>query len=180
MPRLNVVNPAEATGKAKELFDGPLRGKHLNIFKGIANNPNVLEAFANFSGAVKSAGSLSPKEHELIALATGAVNGCDYCTAAHSKAAAGLGLTDDQISHARNFQADDQRDQAVLNFARAVVERKGYVTEKELTEFRNAGFDDAAVVEVVAAVAVNTFTNLFNHVNETEIDPIFQAAGANA
>ena len=39
MPRLNTIDPATATGKAKEIFDGPLQGKHLNIFKGMANSP---------------------------------------------------------------------------------------------------------------------------------------------
>ena len=44
MPRLNVVDPSTATGRVKEIFDGPLKGKHLNIFKGFANSPAVLDA----------------------------------------------------------------------------------------------------------------------------------------
>ena len=32
------------------------------------------------------------------------------------------------------------------------------------------GFCRSVVIEVLAAIAVNTFTNLFNHVNETEVD----------
>ena len=32
MPRLNVVDPATATGRVKEIFDGPLKGKHLAIW----------------------------------------------------------------------------------------------------------------------------------------------------
>ena len=35
MPRLNVIDPEKATGKAKEIFDGPLKGMQLNIFKGM-------------------------------------------------------------------------------------------------------------------------------------------------
>jgi len=42
-----------------------------------------------------------------------------------------------------------------------------------MTTCRNscdAGYDDGAVAEVVANVALNLFTNDFNHVAETDID----------
>ena len=53
MPRLNVVEPASAEGKAKELFEGPLKGKHFNIFRGMANSPAALNAYLQLSGALQ-------------------------------------------------------------------------------------------------------------------------------
>ena len=73
MPRLNVVDPATATGRVKEIFDGPLKGKHLNIFKGFANSPAVLDAYLGMSGALSKT-SLSAKEREAIALAVAQAN----------------------------------------------------------------------------------------------------------
>lgn len=174
MPRLNVVEPANATGKAKEILEGPLKAKQLNIFKGIANNGGVLEAFLGFAGGVKGAGSLTAEEHEVIALTTAAVNGCEYCAAAHTKAAQAVGLSADAAHAIHGGNAPSDKHQALLNFTKAVVETKGFVSDEQLNNFKAAGYDDAAVVEVIGGIAVNTFTNLFNHVNNTEIDSIFQ------
>ena len=51
-----------------------------------------------------------------------------------------------------------------------MTEKNGWIEDSELEAFRAAGFDDAAVIEVIAAIAWMTFTNLFNHVNQTEVD----------
>lgn len=175
MPRLNVVNPDTATGKAKDIFDGPLAQKKLNIFKGIANNPGVLQAFLGFAGGVK-AGSLTPAEHELVALTVGQRNGCEYCVSVHTKIAAGAGVDEDAAIAARKGNAEDEKQQALLTFTNALLDKNGFVTDAELDAFRAAGYDDAAVVEVIGAIAVNTFTNYFNHVNATTLDSAFQAA----
>lgn len=178
MPRLNVVDPATAAGKAKELFDGPLKGKHLNIFKGLANNPAILEGYLQFSGALKAGRALSPAEHEVVALTVGQLNGCEYCLAAHTKLAGGAGLNIDQTVKIRKGQADDDRHAALSKFVTALVEKRGSVTDAELTEFRHAGFGDDAVVETIGAVALNYLTNFFNHVNNTERDSFFEPAPA--
>lgn len=175
MPRLNVVDPATATGKAKEIFDGPLAQKKLNIFRGIANNPGVLDAFLRFSSGVK-AGSLTPAEHELVALATAQSNACEYCLAVHTKIGAGQGIDAKAAVEARQGKATDARQQALLRFTSALIEKRGSVSDADLKAFRTAGFDDAAVVETVGAVVVNFFTNFFNQVNQTTVDTMFDAA----
>jgi hypothetical protein len=35
---------------------------------------------------------------------------------------------------------------------------------------RDAGWDDAAIADIVAVTALNIYTNFFNHVNDTEVD----------
>jgi hypothetical protein len=44
------------------------------------------------------------------------------------------------------------------------------VTERDIEVVRAAGFDDGTIAEVVAQVALNIFTNYFNHVAGTAID----------
>ena len=50
MNRLGQVDPAAATGQAKEIFDGPLKGKHFNIFKSMAQSPAALQVYLGMSG----------------------------------------------------------------------------------------------------------------------------------
>ena len=106
MPRLNVVDPASASGPVKEIFDGPLKGKHLNIFKGMGNSPAALNFYLAGSGALKDA-SLSSKEQEVVQLVFAQGNGCDYCQAAHTHIGKGAGLSEEQTVAART--ADSER-----------------------------------------------------------------------
>ena len=170
MPRLTVVDPANATGKAKELFDGPLKGKHLNIFKGMANSPAALEFYLNGSGALAGA-SLSAKEQEVVQLVFAQANKCDYCQAAHTAIGKGAGLTEDQTIAART-QGDlgDAKLTAIAAFAGALFEKRGFVSDDDIQAFKSAGYDDGAVAEIIAVSALATYTNYFNHVNETEVD----------
>lgn len=175
MPRITPVDPATATGKAKELFDGPLKGKHFNIFKSMAASPAVLDAYLALSGALNH-GTLSLAERETLQLAFGQARNCAYCLAAHTAIGKGAGLTEAQTIGARRGQASDPKHQALLRFAFALHEKKGFVSDDDFKAFKAAGYSEGAAGEVVASYALATFTNYFNHANETVLD--FPAAPA--
>lgn len=169
MPRLNVVDPAQATGKVKEIFDGPLKGKHLNIFKGLANSPAALQAYLGIAGGLK-AGELSAGEREIIALTIGQLNDCNYCLAAHTTLGKMAGLSEEQMIGSRRGRIEEPKLNALAVFARSLHERRGFVTDDELQAVRSGGYNDGQITEIVANYALNILTNYFNHVNDTEID----------
>jgi len=181
MPRLNVIEPSSATGKAKELFDGPLAGKHLNIFKGLANSPAALQAYLGMAGALNR-GVLSGSDREVIALVAAQHNACDYCLAAHTHMGKAAGLSEDQTLSARRGEMSDPKLDALARFTKALLEKNGFAKDDDIAAFKEAGYDDEHVVEVVANVGLNLFTNYFNHVNDTEMDlpaaPSLEAASA--
>ncbi len=171
MSRIHQVAPESATGTVKGLLDA-VQGKLglvPNMTRAMANAPAVLEGYLSFSGALGK-GKLSAKNRERIALAVGQANGCDYCLAAHSAIGKMVGLTADQILDSRRGTSVEPQSDAIVRFARQVVDKQGRVTDADLADARLAGLDDAAVAEVVANVALNIFTNYFNHVAETDID----------
>jgi len=171
MSRISAVNPAEATGKAKQLLDGVQAklGLTPNLMRIMANSPAVLEAYLNFSGTLAS-GLLKPQVREQIALAVGEANLCSYCLSAHTALAGMVGLKADAIALARNANASDRKVDAILKLARSIVVKRGEITDDEFRSARKAGLSDGELAEVVANVAVNIFTNYFNHVAQTEID----------
>jgi alkylhydroperoxidase family enzyme len=57
-----------------------------------------------------------------------------------------------------------------LEFARKVVQDRGVVEDADVDQLRQAGYTDGEVGEIVASVALNIFTNYFNHVAGTEVD----------
>ena len=171
MSRIHQLAPEAAAGKAKELLDAvnAKLGLVPNMTRAMASSPAVLEGYLGLSGALGK-GRLSAKNREQIALAVGQVNHCDYCLAAHSTIGKMVGLTPEQILDSRRGTAVDPKSDAVIRFARQIVDARGQVSDADIGEVRAAGLDDGAIAEVVANVALNIFTNYFNHVAETDID----------
>ena len=171
MPRLHPIDPAQAEGQAKVLLDGVRKkyGMVPNLLATLAHAPAALEAYLGLGRAL-GRGSLNAKTREAIALTVAGENGCDYCAAAHSAAGASLGVTAGELAANREGRSSDPRVAAVLRFARAVVVERGWVGDDELAAARATGLTDGEITEIVAAVAVNTFSNYFNHVAGTEID----------
>ncbi len=172
MTRLQALNPETATGKTKDLFNvvkGKL-GSIPNMMRTMGNSPALLEGYLNLSGAL-GGGTLGAKTGELIALTVAERNACDYCLSAHTyigihlvKADAGtLGL-------ARQADATDPKTDAVLKFARVLVEKRGLVNDADVLAVRAAGITEGEVGEIVGHVALNILTNYFNNTAQTEID----------
>lgn len=169
MQRLTAIQPDQAQGRVKEIFEGPLKGKHFNIFKALANSPAALDAYLGLSGAL-SKSRLTAAEREIVQLVIGEQNRCDYCVAAHTKLGMGAGLSEPQTLEARRGRMTDPRHAALTRFVLAIQEKKGFVSDADVSEFRKAGYDDGHIAEAVAAFALATYTNYFNHVNHTDID----------
>jgi len=56
---------------------------------------------------------------------------------------------------------------------------RGHVSDADIAAIRDAGFSDAQIVEIVALVAEDSFTNYLNEVAKTDIDfPVVHAAEA--
>jgi uncharacterized peroxidase-related enzyme len=171
MPRLDAVNPETATGEAKTLLDGVQKnlGATPNLMRTMALSPAVLNGYLSFSGALGK-GRLSQRLREQIALAVAEANGCDYCLSAHSAVGKMAGLSEEEIERNRSGESSDPRTEAALVFARKLVQERGWVQDDDLETVRSAGFDEGETAEIVANVALNLFTNYFNHVAETEVD----------
>ena len=171
MPRLKAIGTTEADPKAKALLEGVQKrmGITPNTMRTMANSPAVLEAYLGFGNALR-AGVLSAKLREQIALTVSELNGCQYCLSAHSALGKMAGLGDEEIADSRRGVSPDRKTEAVLRFARKVVSERGWVSDDDMATARAAGTSDAEISEIVAHVAVNIFSNYFNHVAQTELD----------
>lgn len=171
MSRIHNVDPATATGRTRELLDGVQQklGVTPNLLRVMANQPAVLDAYLKV-GEVLGQGNFDVRDREAIALTVAGANACGYCASAHTAISKGLKVDAAEIEARLAGHSSDPGLAAALTFARAVVSRRGAVTDEELADVRAAGHDDAAIVEIVANVAANILTNYLNHVARTEID----------
>ena len=172
MTRLQPINPETATGKTKELFNavqGKL-GAVPNMMRTMANSPAVLEGYLNLSGAL-SQGALNARTGELLALAVGESNSCDYCLSAHTYIGEKLLKTDPAVIEAARFgNSEDSKTKAILHFAKTLVSKNGLVNNEDVANAKSAGITDGEIAEIVAHVALNVLTNYFNNTANTEID----------
>ena len=171
MIRIPTVDPATATGPVKTMLDAVQRGLGVtpNLFRTAARSASALEALTSLFGAV-SKGHLDARTREAIALAVSEIDRCDYCLSAHTLLGKGAGLADADVDAARDGRSDDLKLAATLRLARAITEKRGHIEDRDLVEARRAGLGDDEIVDVVANVALTTFTNYLNEVAGTEID----------
>ena len=141
-----------------------------NMFRLIANSPATLEAHLGFAGPLGK-GALPAATRERIALAVAEVNGCDYCLSAHTYLGRNLAKLDDaEITANRSGASNDPKADAAIRFAVQLVRERGHVGEGDVVAVKAAGYTDGQVLEIIAHVALNTFTNYVNEALKTEID----------
>jgi uncharacterized peroxidase-related enzyme len=172
MARLKALNPEQATGKTKELFNTITSkfGVVSNMMKTMGNSPAILEGFLNYYGALSS-GTLDAKTGELISLAVAENNGCHYCLAAHTFVGKNFMKLDAKtINDARRGHSEDTKTNAILKFTLALVNKKGRVTDEDLATMKTAGVTEGEITEIIAHITFNIFTNYFNITANTEID----------
>ncbi len=81
MAYIRQIEPAEATGKVKEFYDGLVKKDGLvrGIFKLSSLRPSVLFALSDLYRAVMFEPSgLSQPQKEMVAIVVSGINGCDY------------------------------------------------------------------------------------------------------
>jgi len=171
-PRLAALPIEAAPGEARELLErlAARQGRASNMVRTMAHAPAVLRGYQELARALKK-GELSVKLREEIALAIAAQTGCEYCQAAHVRAAAAAGLSSAEIAGALDGRSDDAADDAALEVARLAARDPHAVSDGDLDRLRALGFTDGEIAEILGHVALNLFTNVFTIVARTEVDP---------
>jgi uncharacterized peroxidase-related enzyme len=172
MSRISIPAVDQSPAKSRPLLDAVQKqlGIVPNLMKLVGNSPAALEGYLSLNGALAK-GKLDAKLRERIALAIAEFNGCGYCLSAHTYLATNLAKLDAaEIDAARSGRSGDATADAAVRFARRVAAEHGHVADADLAALRAAGFDDAAIVEIVLNVALNVLTNYVNNIALTDID----------
>jgi uncharacterized peroxidase-related enzyme len=171
MSRIDIVNPKTATGETKQLLDAVQAGLGVvpNFIRALAVSPAALQGFLGLHH-IASNGALDAKTRERLALSIAEQNACQYCVSAHSAIGRKAGLDNAEILANRKASSSDAKAAAALTFARALVANMGEVTTAEFDAVRKAGHSDGEIMEIIAHVALNIFTNLIGKATLIEID----------
>jgi uncharacterized peroxidase-related enzyme len=170
MPRVN-IEPQLAPAASQPLLAQIHQafGATPNMFKAVANSPAALQSMWAAFGALGK-GTLGAKLGEQIAVAIANRNRCEYCLAAHTVLGQNAGASSAEMSAAQVGQASDAKTAAALAFALKVVEQRAQIADADVTSLRQAGFGDEQIVEIMAHVALNLFTNYINVALDVPVD----------
>lgn len=168
MPRLNYVEPEEADAFTKKLFDQV--GMVPNLYCMMANSSTVFDGFLKLTRCLEAA-RLDKKTREMIYLLTSQINGCEYCLASHTYTAVENGvMTKEETIQARKGQSQDPKVEAILRFAREVVEKRGHISQTTFDSVKAYGYSDEEIIEAIATIALATLSNYIAIVGEVELD----------
>jgi uncharacterized peroxidase-related enzyme len=171
MERIPALDPASATGRAKELLDATAKqlGRVPNLYRAMAQSPAALDGYLAFRASLGK-GVLGVRMREQIALLTAAMNDCGYCVAAHTFRGEKIGMSETELAATMKAHADSERDSAALGFVQKLIWQNGRIEDADFSKLKTAGWSHEEVGEMVGHVALNVFSNYFNHVAKPELD----------
>ncbi|WP_442680078.1 carboxymuconolactone decarboxylase family protein [Sphingomonas sp. ASY06-1R] len=163
MSRVDLIDRAAATGERKDILDQiqAAFGATPAMFRAVANSPAALKMMWAAFGALGS-GTLPAKLGEQVAVLIADRNACEYCLAAHTMLGRKAGASAQEMGEAQAGRSTDPKTAAALTFAAKLVADRGQATDEDVAALRAAGFTDEQIVELIAHVALNLFTNYVN------------------
>lgn len=171
MTRIPLVANNAAAGEAKTLLSqihGAF-GATPNMFRAVANSPAALKSLWGSFGAL-GGGVIPARLGEQIAVAVADRNACHYCLAAHTALGRKAGVSVEELAAAQSGESSDPKTAAALRFALKLVNDRGQVGDADVQALRDVGFDDQHIVEILAHVALNLFTNYVNVAFDVPVD----------
>lgn len=101
MPRPAPIDHADASPQVRAVYDDIKASRGVqdvnNLWKYLASDPVTLKRTWESLKEVMAPGALDPLVKEMVYLAVSVTNGCAYCIASHSAAAAKAGMTPAQF-----------------------------------------------------------------------------------
>jgi uncharacterized peroxidase-related enzyme len=176
--RIPMLERDQVTPELGLLYDKLLheRGIIPNMFKTVANVPDLAMGFAAFLKPLMSNGALAAWYKELIATRMAYLNRCEYCISSHSFLAKLAGASDAQIKGIENYEDGPftETEKAGFRYADKLhgsAHDVDDLTYNQAKEF----FDDKQMIELSAVAAAFEFFPRFVNALAIPVTPIPEA-----
>ena len=134
-----------------------------NFFRSQSLRPDLLEAEIEAVGKIlQPEDILTRVQKEAILLAVSAANLNSYCVAVHSNILRGRGVAEeegDQIAVDHHLSALSEADKALIDCAIKLGARHAEFSPRDVDELRTWSFTEEQILESIAVVALNNFSN---------------------
>jgi len=174
--KIELLEKEQAAEAVRPIFEGMEKktGRVINMYKVMAHKPNVLGPFLEFYKQVWAPGALDPKIKELAYLRTSLMNGCTYCSRAHTASAKKRGVTDEQVQalkepggSTRDVFTEEER--AAIQFAEQLTAWPAAIQPADLDALGKF-FNIEQIEELVLIISTANLTNRFNEGMKVPVD----------
>jgi|SRR5690625_3749430 len=177
MSRIDIQSIESAQPEVKPRLESAQKagGFVPNLLGVLANAPTAIEAYQTVTG-INARNGLSPAEREVIQITAAVENGCDFCAAGHTKLASKKLRMDDAVVKAlqNGTELPDSKLNALAEFTRQVIAKRGGVSDDELAAFLDAGYTQGNALEAILGVSLASLCNYANRLAQTPINPELQ------
>ncbi|WP_022836094.1 carboxymuconolactone decarboxylase family protein [Salisaeta longa] len=138
------------------------------------HNPAVARTYLTTMKAMEQ-GTMHPAERETVVLTISRYNDCHYCSAAHGKSCAMVGVPEADIEAVRTGQLpDDERLRDLVRATRLIMDKHGALSDDEKDDLRSRGISASDLYEITALIGIKTLSNFVNQTAQTTVDEAFQ------
>lgn len=180
MPNIEVIQPQDADGYLKEIYDQILesRGKVAEIHKIQSLNPrSIIRHMDLYMTIMFGKSPLSRAQREMTGIVVSAANKCIYCITHHSEALQHYWKDEKRIKKlAKNYTKADLHENDLLLCELALKSTTIPYSKKIsslIKKMKKAGFTDRAILDSTLVISYFNFVNriVLNLEVETEKDP---------
>jgi len=175
MPSFPVLTIDTAPSASKSLLEQTQKnfGFIPNLIGVMASSPTVTKAYLSVAD-IFSKSSLSATEQQIVLLTVSHYHECGYCMAAHT-AIAGMQNVENSVVNAirDNVIIEDNKLEALRNFTRLLIDKRGWVDDADVQVFLDAGYETSQALDILVGVAQKTLSNFTNHLAKTPLDDAF-------
>jgi AhpD family alkylhydroperoxidase len=165
--RITGVPEGEAgpVGRFAYRFSRRRLGKVAEPLTVTAHHPRLLFGYGVMELAFDRSRSVDGRLKELAALKVAAMVGCEFCMDIGSALGRGSGITEEQLRDLPNYQESEAfspLEKLVLEYAVKMTRTPVLIPDDLFGELRRH-FDEAQLVELTAAIALENYRARFNH-----------------
>lgn len=166
MAWINVIEPKDATGELKKLYNHVTGGDDSvevdNILTIHSLHPKTLEAHLMlYEELMHGENNLTKKQREMISVVVSEVNKCTYWVTHHSE---GLRKASDD-DFMEQIRADymkaeiSNKEKLMLKYAEKLTKEPWNMVEQDVIYLRKAGFEDVDILDINQIVAYYAYVN---------------------
>ncbi|MBA3899035.1 MAG: peroxidase-related enzyme [Bacteroidetes bacterium] len=166
MAHIQTIQHQEAEARLKIIYDEILlkRGQLAEVHKIQSLNPEtIVQHMELYMGIMFSHSPLSRAEREMLAVVVSAANNCAYCQHHHGSALNQYWKDGQKVKSLRNDYKILEltvRERALCDYAHNLtLNPQEYEGQHKLTELKEAGFEDRAILDATLVISYFNFVN---------------------
>ena len=182
MARVELLDPDKAEGRPKEVFER-VKAYYMmvpGLQKALCYLPETTDTLWSLSLATASEGKIREELKRVFFAVTAHEVECEYCTAAHMIALLGHKWSQEECTEVilgKPSPRLSDKENAAVDFARAVARRPAGITDEHTDGMRAAGWTDPEIVEIVAAVALMRYTTTVASALDVPLEKAMEGVG---